>query len=67
LFEELGISKSGKRGVETMRSPLFVMVKSLSTIAVLSDGKVVEVMGVMTKTEQQVLDELWVVAFTDDL
>jgi hypothetical protein len=49
LFKESGIGKSGKWGVETMRSPLFSMMEGLGAITVLLDGKVIEMMGVVTK------------------
>jgi hypothetical protein len=52
LFEELGIGESSEWGVEAMGSPLFSMMKSFGAVTVLLDGKIVEVMGVMTKTQQ---------------
>jgi len=52
LFEKSGISESSKGGIEAMRSPLFPVMEWLSTITVLSDGEIVEMMGVMAKAER---------------
>jgi len=67
LFEKSGISESSKQGIEAMRSPLFPMMEWLSTIAVLSDREIIEMMGVVAKTERRVPDSLWVVSFLDNL
>ena len=52
LFEKSGISESSKRGIEAMRSPLFPMMERLSTVTVLSDGEIIEMMGVTTEAER---------------
>jgi hypothetical protein len=51
LFKELGIGKSGEWGVQTVGGPLFSVVKYFGATAVLSNGKVVEMMGVSAKTQ----------------
>jgi hypothetical protein len=51
LFKESGIGESGEWGVQTMGGPLFAMMKCLGAVAVLLNGKVVEMMGVVTKTQ----------------
>jgi len=50
LFEELRVSESGEWGVEAMGGPLFLVMKSFSAVTVLLNGKIVEMMGVATKT-----------------
>jgi len=51
LFQEPGISERDKWGVETMRGPLFSMMDRFGAATVLSDGEVVEMMRVITKTQ----------------
>jgi hypothetical protein len=67
LFQEPGISERDKRGVETMRGPLFPMMDHLSAATVLSDREIVEMMRVITKAQGQVWNELWAASFMDYL
>jgi hypothetical protein len=52
LFEKSGISESSEWGVEAMGSPLFSVMKSFSAVTVLSDGKIIEVVRMSTKTQR---------------
>jgi hypothetical protein len=52
LFEESWIGESGKWSVKTMGRPLFSVMKSFSAVTVLSDRKIVEVVGVAAKTQR---------------
>jgi hypothetical protein len=51
LFEKSGIGESSERGVEAMRSPLFSMVNGLGATTILSDGEIIEMMGMITKIQ----------------
>ena len=52
LFEKSGIGESSERGVEAMRSPLFSMVNGLGATTILSDGEIIEMMGMITKIQR---------------